>query len=115
MSLIAKVETVATSIYGAGSVYFESGARKKLEKLTKLGFGHLPVCIAKTQNSISDNPALLGAPEGYVFTATGAYLANGAGFVVVTAGDMLLMPGLGKIPSAMKMDVDADGNIIGLE
>jgi formate--tetrahydrofolate ligase len=114
-SLFQKVETVATSIYGAGSVYFESQCRRKLERLTKLGFGTLPVCIAKTQNSLSDNPKLLGSPEGYTFTATSAYLANGAGFVVVTAGDMLLMPGLGKTPSAMKMDVDAEGRIVGLE
>jgi formate--tetrahydrofolate ligase len=114
-TLFQKVATVAKEIYGAGEVYFETECRRKLERLSKLGFGHLPVCIAKTQNSLSDNPELLGAPEGYTFTATSAYLANGAGFVVVTAGHMLLMPGLGKTPAAMRMDVDSEGRIIGLE
>lgn len=109
-----KVEKVAREIYGASGVYFETVARRKLQKYGSLGFSHLPVCMAKTQSSFSDNPKLLGAPECWTLTITDAHLAAGAGFVVVVAGNMLLMPGLGKAPQAVKMDVDDRGNIIGL-
>ncbi|MGA2434237.1 MAG: formate--tetrahydrofolate ligase [Bryobacteraceae bacterium] len=114
MGLEKKVETVAHEIYGAAGVYFETAARKAIRKFTDLGFGHLPVCIAKTQSSFSDNPKLIGAPQGWTLTVTGAHLSAGAGFIVVIAGNMLLMPGLGKIPQAVKMDVDDSGEIVGL-
>ncbi|MCL5742523.1 MAG: formate--tetrahydrofolate ligase [Acidobacteria bacterium] len=113
-SIERKVETIAREIYGAGGVYFESGARKKIHKFTDLGFGHLPVCVAKTQSSFSDNPKLLGRPTGWTLTVTDAHLAAGAGFIVVIAGNMLLMPGLSATPQAFKMDVDEDGRIVGL-
>jgi formate--tetrahydrofolate ligase len=114
MSIEEKVEAVATRIYGAGGVYFESGARKSIQKMTAAGFGRLPVCIAKTQYSLSDNPKLFGAPHGWTLTVNDAHLAAGAGFIVVIAGNMLLMPGLGKAPQAVRMDVDAGGAITGL-
>ncbi len=115
LALEEKVERIAREIYGAGSVYFEGEARRKLKRFRELGFGHLPVCMAKTQSSLTDNPKTLGAPEGFPFTVTNAFLSAGAGFVVVIAGNMLLMPGLGKSPAALRMDVDARGNMIGLE
>jgi formate--tetrahydrofolate ligase len=114
MSLEDKVATVARSIYGAAGVYFETAARKKLQRFTQAGFGHLPVCMAKTQYSFSDNPKLLGAPRGFTLIATDAHLAAGAGFIVVVAGNMLLMPGLGKSPQAVRMSVDDAGNLHGL-
>jgi len=114
MSIEKKMETVAREIYGAAGVYFETPARKAITKFTELGFGHLPVCIAKTQSSFSDNPKLIGAPQGWTLTVTNAHLSAGAGFIVVIAGNMLLMPGLGKVPQAVKMDVDNCGEILGL-
>ncbi|MBI4528368.1 MAG: formate--tetrahydrofolate ligase [Deltaproteobacteria bacterium] len=107
-----KVELVAKEIYGAGSVYYESSARKKLQKFSP--FHSLPVCIAKTQSSLTDEPNLLGAPTGWTLTITDAHLAAGAGFIVIIAGNMMLMPGLSKTPQATRMDVDKQGNIIGL-
>jgi formate--tetrahydrofolate ligase len=113
-SIELKVETVAREIYGAGGVYFESNARRKIRRFSELGFGHLPVCIAKTQSSFSDNPKLMGRPTGWTLTVTDAHLAAGAGFIVVIAGNMLLMPGLSATPQAFKMDVDEEGRIVGL-
>ncbi len=115
LSILEKIERVAREIYGAGGVYVESEPRRKLARLAEQGFGRLPVCIAKTQSSFSDNPKLLGAPSGWTLTVTDAHLAAGAGFVVVIAGNMLLMPGLGKSPQAVRMDVDERGNIRGVE
>ncbi len=115
LPLDQKIERVAKEIYGAGSVHFEGEARRKLAQFRDLGFGHLPVCIAKTQSSVTDDPKVLGAPEGYRFTVSDARLSAGAGFVVAIAGSMLLMPGLGKTPSALKLDVDAEGRIVGME
>nr|MBP6822014.1 formate--tetrahydrofolate ligase [Acidobacteriota bacterium] len=114
LGLEEKVELVAREIYGAGAVYFDSEARKKLKKFTVLGFGQLPVCIAKTPSSLSDNPKVLGAPRGWTLTATDAHLSAGAGFVVVVAGSMMLMPGLPKVPQAAKLDVDDRGEIVGM-
>lgn len=114
LSILDKVERVAREIYAAGAVYVESEPRKKLARLAEQGFGRLPVCIAKTQSSFSDNPKLLGAPSGWTLTVNDAHLAAGAGFVVVIAGNMLLMPGLGKSPQAVRMDVDERGNITGV-
>jgi formate--tetrahydrofolate ligase len=113
-SLVEKVETIAREVYGAAGVYFEGNARKQLQKFEALGFGRLPVCIAKTQASLSDNPKLTGAPRGWTLTVSGAHVAAGAGFVVVIAGNMLLMPGLGKDPQATHLDVDDSGEIVGL-
>ena len=109
-----KVNIIARQIYGAASVHFESKARKQIQKLSSLGYDNLPVCMAKTQSSLTDNPKLLGAPENWTLTVSDAHLAAGAGFVVAIAGNMLLMPGLGAKPAAFGLDVDADGNIINL-
>ncbi len=114
VSLRTKIETVAREIYGAAAVYIESKAKRKLDRYMAAGFGHLPVCMAKTQSSFTDNPKILGAPSGWTLTITDADLAAGAGFVVVIAGNMMRMPGLGREPQAVRMDVDAQGNIIGL-
>lgn len=114
LSLEEKVERVAKEIYGASTVYFEAEARKKLKKFTDMGYGHFPVCMAKTQSSISDNPKLLGAPTGWPLTVSDANLSAGAGFVVVVAGSMMLMPGLPRIPAAARMDVDAAGHMTGV-
>ena len=109
-----KIDTIAREIYGAGGVYFESGTRRKLQQLTALGFGRLPVCIAKTQASLTDNPKVYGAPTGWTMTVTDVSLAAGAGFVVVVAGNMMRMPGLGRTPQAVHLDVTDEGEIIGL-
>ncbi|MGZ8866910.1 MAG: formate--tetrahydrofolate ligase [Thermoanaerobaculia bacterium] len=114
MTFEAKVHAVATEIYGASGVTIMPAAQEQLDFFTSRGFGHLPVCIAKTQSSLSDNPKLLGAPRGWTLTITEARLAAGAEFVVLVAGNMMLMPGLPKIPQAMKMDVDANAQIVGL-
>jgi len=115
LSIEQKIERVAKEIYGARSVHLESAARKRLQRINDLGFGRLPICIAKTQSSLSDNPKLLGAPQDWMLTVTDAHLAAGAGFIVVVAGNMLLMPGLSKNPQAMVLDVDEGGEIIGLD
>jgi formate--tetrahydrofolate ligase len=114
MRIEEKIETIAKEIYGAGSIYLELKARKKIERFVELGFGRLPVCMAKTQSSLSDNSKLLGAPRDWNLTVTDVQLSAGAGFIVVIAGNMLLMPGLSQTPQAVKMDVDLNGNIIGL-
>ena len=104
----------AREIYGASSVYFESAARKKLQRFSAAGFSSLPICMAKTPASLSDNPKLLGAPRDWRLTVTDAHLAGGAGFIVVVAGNMMLMPGLSETPQAVRMDVDREGKITGL-
>lgn len=109
-----KVQTLATQFYGADGVYFEKRALKKIERFTRLGYGGLPVCIAKTQSSLSDNPRLLGAPRGWTLTVTDAALSAGAGFLVLICGDMMLMPGLPKVPAAVHIDVDDDGHLRGM-
>jgi len=109
-----KITAIATKIYGANDVYFEKPARSKIEKFVELGYGNLPVCIAKTQMSLSDNPRLWGAPKDWTLTVTDANLSAGAGFLVIICGDMMLMPGLPKIPAAVSMDVDENGEITGL-
>ena len=114
MNFEEKIKRVATEIYGAGKVVIEDSAKKKLARFSELGYGHFPVCMAKTQYSFSDNPKLLGAPTGHTFTVTDANLSAGAGFVVPIGGNMMLMPGLGKVPQAVKMDVDDAGNIVGM-
>jgi formate--tetrahydrofolate ligase len=114
LSLTTKIETVAREIYGAGGVYIETEARKKLARYEKAGFGRLPVCMAKTQSSFTDNPKMYGAPTGWTLTVSDAHLAAGAGFVVVIAGNMMRMPGLGKEPQAVRMNADDEGVISGL-
>jgi formate--tetrahydrofolate ligase len=109
-----KVQKIATEIYGADGVYFEKRAQKKIEKFIELGYGNLPVCIAKTQASLSDNPRALGVPKGWTLTVSDAQLSAGVGFLVVISGDMMLMPGLPKFPAAVNMDVDEHGRITGL-
>jgi formate--tetrahydrofolate ligase len=114
LPLEEKIATVAREIYGASAVDFKTAAKTKLEKFSALGFSELPVCMAKTQYSFSDDPKKLGAPTGWNLTVTDAHLASGAGFVVAVAGNMMLMPGLPKSPQAMKMNVTEDGAISGV-
>ena len=114
LSLKEKIETVAKEIYGAEGVNYSDSANKQLAKLEDLGFGNLPVCIAKTQYSLSDNPVLLGRPEGFRVDIREAYVSAGAGFVVVLTGAIMTMPGLPKKPAALVIDVEDDGRITGL-
>jgi len=114
LSLEDKMKTIAGEIYGAGRVSFSAGARKQLARLTELGFGRLPVCMAKNQYSLSDDPKLLGRPEGFELTVREVYVSAGAGFVVALTGDVVTMPGLSKKPAAYGIDVDDDGMITGL-
>lgn len=109
-----KVKTVATEVYGAKDVYFERDSRTKIDRFVKLGYGKLPVCIAKTQASITDNPKVFGAPKDFTITVTDARLAAGAGFMVIVCGDMMLMPGLPEVPAAARMDIDSAGHVSGL-
>lgn len=109
-----KILAVATKIYGASGVVYTSAAEKALREVESLGGGALPVCIAKTQYSLSDNPALLGAPKDFTITVRDVRLSNGAGFVVVLTGDIMTMPGLPKEPAAQRIDVSQDGVISGL-
>lgn len=114
LPLDEKIRRIATGIYGADGVTIENEARKKLKRYTDQGFGHLPICMAKTQSSFTDNPKLPGAPTGWTLTVSDTHLSAGAGFVVAVAGSMMLMPGLPKVPQAARIDLDADGNIVGM-
>ena len=114
LSLKEKIETVAKEIYGADGVTFTSAAEKQLQQLTKLGFGDLPVCMAKNQYSLSDDPTLLGRPTGFTVQVREVYVSAGAGFVVVLTGTVMTMPGLPKQPAAFNVDVNDDGVITGL-
>ena len=114
LSLEDKVKAVATKIYGAGSVSYSQTAKKQLKQITEMGFGNLPICMAKTQYSLSDDPKALGRPSGFELSIREAYVSAGAGFVVVLTGSIMTMPGLPKRPAAFDIDVDDDGNIVGL-
>ena len=114
MPLPDKIRTVATRLYGAADVSFTAAAAAKLEEFRTLGFGHLPVCIAKTQYSFSSEPGLKGAPEGHILPVREARLAAGAGFVVAICGDMMTLPGLPRHPAALNIGLDEQGNIEGL-
>ena len=114
MRLKEKIETIAKNIYGAVGVNYTKEANNALKDFEKMGYGHLPVCMAKTQYSFSDDPALLGRPEGFEITIKNCRIAAGAGFVVVLTGDIMTMPGLPKVPAAEKIDVSDDGVISGL-
>ncbi|WP_026476710.1 formate--tetrahydrofolate ligase [Alkaliphilus transvaalensis] len=109
-----KVNTIVKEIYGGDGVIFTARAKKEIKKLEELGLDKLPICMAKTQYSLSDNPALLGAPKGFKVTVKEVRVSAGAGFIVCLTGDIMTMPGLPKVPAAEKMDIDADGNIVGL-
>lgn len=113
-SLTGKIETVAREIYGADGVEYAPAARKALTNLEKLGFGNLPICVAKTQYSLSDDQHKLGRPENFTITVRDAYVSAGAGFVVVLTGEIIQMPGLPRVPAAENIDVNADGVIDGL-
>ena len=114
LTLVEKIRTVAREIYGAGDVTFAPTALKQLERLEKLGYGKLPVCMAKNQYSLSDDPTLLGRPVGFEINVREVYVSAGAGFVVVLTGAVMTMPGLPKEPAAYRIDVDDDGRIRGL-
>ena len=113
-SLTGKIETVAREIYGADGVEYAPAARKALTNLEKLGFGNLPICVAKTQYSLSDDQHKLGRPKNFTITVRDAYVSAGAGFVVVLTGEIIQMPGLPRVPAAENIDVNADGVIDGL-
>lgn len=114
MSLKGKIETIAKEIYGADGVNYTKEADKALKEFEELGYGNLPICMAKTQDSFSDDPALLGRPSGFKITIRNCRIAAGAGFIVVLTGDVMTMPGLPKVPAAEKIDVTDDGVISGL-
>lgn len=114
LTIKEKVKKIANEIYRADDVIFTAQAEKALAKIVELGGDSLPVCVAKTQYSLSDNPALLGAPTGHTITVRDLKLSNGAGFVVVYTGDIMTMPGLPKVPAAERIDVDENGVISGL-
>ena len=109
-----KINAIATKIYGADGVTYTTAAKKALKEIHELGGDKMPVCIAKTQYSLSDNAALLGRPSGFTITIRDLRLSNGAGFVVAYAGDIMTMPGLPKVPAAQNIDVDGNGVITGL-
>ena len=113
-SIEEKIEEVVKKIYGGDGIVVTPAAQKQIEQLTALGFDKLPVCIAKTQYSFSDDPAKLGAPSGFKITVKSVKVSAGAGFIVVLTGDILTMPGLPKSPAAERIDVDDDGRITGL-
>ena len=114
MSLKGKIETIAKEIYGADGVNYTKEADKALKEFEELGYGNLPICMAKTQYSFSDDPVLLGRPSGFKITIRNCRIAAGAGFIVVLTGDVMTMPGLPKVPAAEKIDVTDDGGISGL-
>ncbi|MBP5206837.1 MAG: formate--tetrahydrofolate ligase, partial [Clostridia bacterium] len=113
-SIAEKIEAVTKKVYGGKGVNILPAAKKQIEKLESLGYGSLPVCIAKTQYSFSDDPKLLGAPEGFEVTVKNVKISAGAGFIVVLTGDIMTMPGLPKSPAAERIDVDENGRISGL-
>ena len=113
-SLEEKIRKIATQVYGAGDVAFSDRARTKLDRYAEWGFANLPVCIAKTQYSLSDDPKRMGAPAGWTLKISDVSLSAGAGFVVAISGNMMLMPGLPRTPRAQSIDVDDDGNITGI-
>jgi formate--tetrahydrofolate ligase len=114
LGLAAKLETIAKQVYGADGLVIAPPAAAKLKRFEALGYGRLPVCVAKTQNSLSDDPKRPGRPKGFTVTIRDARLCAGAGFVVAYAGDILTMPGLPKVPGAEGIDIDAAGNVVGL-
>ena len=114
LSIEEKIEAVAKKVYGGSGITVLPAAKKQIDRLTELGYGNLPVCIAKTQYSFSDDPTKLGAPENFKITVKNVRISAGAGFIVVLTGDIMTMPGLPKVPAAEKIDVDENGVIKGL-
>ncbi|MDP1535456.1 MAG: formate--tetrahydrofolate ligase, partial [Rubrivivax sp.] len=109
-----KLRKLATEIYGAADISASAAVRAQIQRLQDDGYGHYPVCVAKTQYSFSSDPQLLGAPSGHVLTVREVRLAAGAEFVVMVCGDIMTMPGLPKVPAAESIDLDADGQVVGL-
>lgn len=114
MPVYEKIETIAKEIYGADGVDFTKEAKNAIDGFVKLGADKMPVCMAKTQYSLSDNPKLLGKPENFRITVSSASLSNGAGFIVCQTGSIMTMPGLSKSPAAYRIDIDENGNTVGL-
>ena len=114
MPLWDKMKAIATKIYGAADISADSKIRTQIKQLQDSGYGHYPVCVAKTQYSFSTDPSLRGAPSGHIVNIREVRLAAGAEFVVMVCGDIMTMPGLPKIPSADKIDIDDSGKVIGL-
>ena len=113
-SIEDKLEAICRRVYHADGVALTPTAKKQAQRLTDLGFGGLPICMAKTQYSFSDDPALLGAPRGFTVTVRNIKVSAGAGFLVALTGDIMTMPGLPKVPAAERIDVDENGRISGL-
>ncbi|MBQ1217099.1 MAG: formate--tetrahydrofolate ligase, partial [Clostridia bacterium] len=109
-----RIDAVVRKIYGGNGITVQAPAKAQIDRLTQLGFGNLPICIAKTQYSFSDDPAKLGAPENFTVTIRNVKVSAGAGFLVVLTGDIMTMPGLPKVPAAERIDVDDNGVISGL-
>ena len=109
-----KIRSIAQKVYGADDVAFVGGSAKTLKDIETMGYGHLPICVAKTQYSFSDDPSRLGAPEHFEMNIRQVRLSAGAGFIVVLTGDVMTMPGLPKVPAANRMDIDENGVITGL-
>lgn len=114
MTIKEKINAVVTEIYGGDGVVYTSTAEKKIKQIEAMGLDKVPVCIAKTQYSLSDNQNLLGRPSGFEVTVRDVNISNGAGFVVALTGDIMTMPGLPKIPAANNIDIDENGKIVGL-
>ena len=113
-SIEEKIEAIVRKVYGGDGIIVLPAAKKQIEQLTALGFDKMPVCIAKTQYSFSDDPTKLGAPENFDVTIKNVKVSAGAGFIVVLTGDIMTMPGLPKVPAAERIDVDENGKITGL-
>ena len=113
-SIEEKINAIVRRVYGGEGAVFTPTAKKEIERLTSLGYGNLPICMAKTQYSFSDDPTKLGAPEGFTVTVRNLKVSAGAGFIVALTGEIMTMPGLPKIPAAEKIDVDENGKISGL-
>jgi formate--tetrahydrofolate ligase len=114
LSIKEKMNIIAKEIYGAAEVRFSKNAEKQIESLEELKLDKKAICVAKTQYSLSDNPQLLGRPDGFIVNVVDVRISNGAGFIVVLTGDIMTMPGLPKVPAAERMDILPDGSILGL-
>ena len=114
MPIYEKIETIAKEIYGADGVDYTKEAKKSIDEFIELGADKIPVCMAKTQYSLSDNPNALGRPAGFRITVSSASLSNGAGFIVLQTGSIMTMPGLSKTPAAYSINIDENGNTVGL-
>ena len=113
-SIPEKLTAIVQKVYGGDGVVFEGNAKKQIQELEAFGLDHMPICVAKTQYSLSDNPALLGAPKGFTVTVKDVRVCTGAGFIVCQTSNIMTMPGLPKVPAANRMDIDENGVITGL-